>query len=160
LWYKFAQNFLSFLGGKITLNDEHQRYILCERSNEAMARKITKSQLATLQQEREHALAELNHLREDLKAEFELEDIDDAAPDLVERDKIQALIFSFGRKIESIDHAIQQAQEIGYGICEKCGKDIEPERLEIFPETTLCIQCKRESERLTRRISFNLRQSW
>jgi RNA polymerase-binding transcription factor DksA len=124
-----------------------------------MARKITKSQLTTLQQEREQVLAELNHLREDLKAEFELEDIDDAAPDLVERDKIQALIFALERKIESIDHAIQQAQEIGYGICEKCSQKIEPERLEIFPETTLCIRCKRESERLTRGFSFNLRQS-
>jgi DnaK suppressor protein len=126
-----------------------------------MARKITKSQLTTLQQERAQALAELNHLREDLKADFELEDIDDAAPDLIERDKIQALIFSLERKIESIDHALHQAQEIGYGVCEKCGQKIEPERLEIFPETTLCIQCKRESERLTRRnINFNLRQSW
>ena len=80
-------------------------------------------------------------------------------PDLVERDKIQALIFALERKIESIDHAIQQAQKIGYGICEKCGQKIEPERLEIFPETTLCIRCKRESERLTRGLSFNLRQS-
>lgn len=125
-----------------------------------MVRKITKSQLAKLKQEREQALTELNHLREDLKAEFEIEDIDDAAPDLVERDKIQALIFSLERKIENIDHAIKQAQQIGYGICEKCGNKIEPERLEIFPETTLCINCKRESERLTRRVGSNFRQSW
>ena len=124
-----------------------------------MARKVTKSQLATLQQEREQALNELNHLREDLKAEFELDDIDDAAPDLVERDKMQALIFSLERKIESIDHAIKQAQEIGYGVCEKCGNKIEPERLEIFPETTLCINCKRESERRTRSYSNGVRQS-
>jgi DnaK suppressor protein len=115
-----------------------------------MARKVTKSQLATLQQEREQALSELNHLREDLKAEIEIEDMDDAASDLIERDKMQALIFSLERKIEGIDHAIQQAQEIGYGVCESCGNKIEPERLEIFPETTLCINCKRESERMAR----------
>ena len=126
-----------------------------------MMRKVTNTQLTALQQQREQALNELNHLREDLKTEFELEDIDDAAPDLVERDKMQALIFSLERKIESIDHAIRQAQEIGYGICEKCGQQIEPERLEIFPETTLCINCKRESERMARTIgSNNLRQSW
>ena len=115
-----------------------------------MARKVTKSQLATLQQERVQALSELNHLREDLKAEIEIEDMDDAASDLIERDKMQALIFSLERKIEGIDHAIKQAQEIGYGVCENCGNKIEPERLEIFPETTLCINCKRESERLAR----------
>jgi DnaK suppressor protein len=125
-----------------------------------MAKKVTKSQLTTLKRQREQALTELNHLREDLKAEFEIEDIDDAAPDLIERDKIQALIFAVERKIESIDHAIRQAQEIGYGICEKCGNKIEPERLEIFPETTLCINCKRENERLTRRVRNSFRQSW
>ena len=123
-----------------------------------MARKVTKAQLATLKQERERALAELNHLRDDLKAEFELEDIDDAAPDLVERDKMQALIFALERRIESIDHAIKQAQEIGYGVCEKCGNKIEPGRLEIFPETTLCINCKRESERRPRSYSPGVRQ--
>ena len=125
-----------------------------------MAKKITKSQLAILKREREQALTELNHLREDLRAELEIEDIDDAAPDLVERDKIQALIFALERKIENIDHAIRQAQEIGYGICEKCSKKIEPERLEIFPETTLCIDCKRESERLTRSVNSRFRQIW
>ena len=119
-----------------------------------MAKKITKSQLTTLKQQREQALIELNHLREDLKAELELEDIDDAAADLIERDKIQALIFSLERKVESIDHAIKQAQEIGYGVCENCGKKIEPERLEIFPETTLCIDCKRQSERIPRGVRF------
>jgi len=125
-----------------------------------MARKITKAQLATLQKQKEQALIELDHLREDLKAEFELEDIDDAASDLIERDKMQALIFALERKIESIDHAIKQAEAIGYGICEKCGNKIEPERLEIFPETTLCINCKRESERLSRSYGNGIRQSW
>ena len=113
-----------------------------------MTKKINKSQIAVLQQEREHALAELARLRQDLKNGFEPDDIDDAASDLVERDKIQALIFSLERKVESIDHALQQAQSIGYGICEKCGQPIDPERLEIFPETTLCIDCKRQSERI------------
>jgi DnaK suppressor protein len=118
-----------------------------------MTKKITKSQLAILKEEREQALNELEHLRADLQIEVEMEDIDDAAPDLIERDKMQALIFTLERRIENIDHAIEQAQEIGYGVCEKCGKDIEPERLEIFPETTLCINCKRESERLARTMS-------
>lgn len=115
-----------------------------------MPKKITKSQLEVLEQEREHTLTELNRLREDLKTEIEIEDMDDAAPDLVERDKIQALIFALERKLEDINHAIKHAEEIGYGICEECGKKIDPERLEIFPETTLCIDCKRSRERVVR----------
>lgn len=113
-----------------------------------MTKKIDKPQIAVLQREREQVLEELARLREYLKSGFEPDDIDDAASDLIERDKTQALIFSLERKIESIDHALEQAQAIGYGICERCGKPIEPERLEIFPETTLCITCKRETERM------------
>jgi RNA polymerase-binding transcription factor DksA len=118
-----------------------------------MAKKITKKKLEELQKEREQAQSELNHLRDDLSAEFEHDDLDDAAADLIERDKTLAIIFALERKIEGIDHAIEQAQAIGYGICESCGNKIEPERLEIFPETTLCIDCKRESERMARRYA-------
>lgn len=115
-----------------------------------MAKKATKTQLSVLHKEREHTLRELEQLREALKAEVERDDVDDVASDLIERDKMQALIFTFERKLEDIEHAINQAQTVGYGICERCGKEIDPERLEIFPETTLCVDCKREMERLSR----------
>ncbi len=115
-----------------------------------MTKKTSKAQLAILEKEREQTLHELENLREELRIEIEIEDVDDVAADLVERDKIQALIFTLERKLEDINHAIKKAEVIGYGICEKCGKEIDPERLEIFPETTLCVDCKRESERLNR----------
>ena len=115
-----------------------------------MTKKTSKAQLAILEKEREQTLHELENLREELRIEIEIEDVDDVAADLVERDKIQALIFTLERKLEDINHAIKNAEVIGYGICEKCGKEIDPERLEIFPETTLCVDCKRESERLNR----------
>ena len=119
-----------------------------------MAKKVTKSQLAVLEQEREHTQRELDNLRAELRAEIEHDDIDDVASDLVERDKTHALILTLERKLENIDHAIEQAQAVGYGICENCGKKIDPERLEIFPETTLCVDCKRQSERLNRVNSY------
>ena len=123
-------------------------------SNEAMSKKLTKSQLSVLQKERKQTLIELEHLREELKTEIELEDVDEAAPDLIERDKTQTLIFTLERRLDDIDHAIRHAQHLGYGVCEKCGQQIEPERLEIFPETTLCVSCKRKTERrLVRTIS-------
>ena len=115
-----------------------------------MTNKVTKAQLAILQKEREQTSRELENLRNELRAEVEMDDVDDAASDLIERDKTLALIFTLERKLEDIDHAIKNAELIGYGICEKCGKQIDPERLEIFPETTLCVDCKRESERLSR----------
>jgi DnaK suppressor protein len=120
------------------------------QSEGAMSKKITKSQLSVLQQEREHTLAELHNLRQELRMGMEIEDVDEVASELIERDKVLSLILTLERKLEDIDHAIHKAQQHGYGVCEKCGKPIDPERLEIFPETTLCIDCKRESERLAR----------
>lgn len=118
-----------------------------------MTKKITKTQLAVLKQERDHTLAELENLRQELRLEMEIEDVDEVASELIERDKMYSLILTLERRLEDIDHAIKQAQEHGYGICERCGNPIDPERLEIFPETTLCINCKRETERILRASS-------
>lgn len=115
-----------------------------------MSKKITKSQLTILQQEREHTLTELQNLRQELRVEMEIEDVDEVASELIERDKMLSLILTLERRLEDIDHAIHQAQQLGYGVCERCGKSIDPERLEIFPETTLCVDCKREVERIAR----------
>ena len=119
-----------------------------------MAKKISKPQLTLLEQQREHTLTELEHLRADLRAEVEHDDVDDVASDLIERDKTLALIVTLERKLEDIDHAIEQAEEGGYGICENCGQPIDPERLEIFPEATLCVNCKRQNERTIRANSI------
>ena len=116
-----------------------------------MSKKINKAQLETLEQQRRSTLKELKNLRADLRAELDREDVDDAASDLIERDKIQALILAVERKLRDIEHALEQAQKGGYGICERCGKAIAPERLEIFPEATLCVNCKRETEKMLRR---------
>jgi RNA polymerase-binding transcription factor DksA len=115
-----------------------------------MTKKTTKLQISVLEQQREQTLTELQRLRAELSMEFEHDDVDDAASDLIERDKTQALIMALENKLRDIDHAIEQSQTTGYGICEKCGNPIEPERLEIFPETTLCVNCKRETERIIR----------
>jgi RNA polymerase-binding transcription factor DksA len=34
-----------------------------------------------------------------------------------------------------------------YGICQRCGKPINPERLEAFPYVTFCIDCQSLLER-------------
>jgi DnaK suppressor protein len=123
-----------------------------------MTKKISKAQLAVLQKERDQTATELEKLRKELSAEIEKDDVDDAASDLIERDKTQAIIFTLQRKLDDIDHAIKNTDHIGYGICEKCGKEIDPERLEIFPEATMCVDCKREAERLSRLRSLSSQQ--
>lgn len=52
-------------------------------------------------------------------------------------------------RIEALQEALERlsagskAAGAGYGFCERCGAAIDPERLEILPETTLCVNCAR-----------------
>jgi DnaK suppressor protein len=44
-------------------------------------------------------------------------------------------------KLESLQAALRKAEDGAYGVCERCGKPIDPARLEILPETSRCIAC-------------------
>jgi DnaK suppressor protein len=114
-----------------------------------MARDRTALQMERLQKERERTLVELGRLREALKSEVD-PDADEGDPDLVEREKVMALVQRLERKLESVDDALRQAQKGTYGICERCGESIDPARLEIVPEATLCVKCKAIVERQAR----------
>jgi DnaK suppressor protein len=58
---------------------------------------------------------------------------------------------SLQRKLESTERALESAEKGTYGICENCGERIDPARLEILPQATLCLKCQREFERRYRR---------
>jgi RNA polymerase-binding protein DksA len=49
-------------------------------------------------------------------------------------------------QVETIRQALQNLKEGRYGVCTRCGQEIDPERLEILPLTTLCIRCARSSQ--------------
>jgi DnaK suppressor protein len=99
-----------------------------------MAKSRTTLQVQKLKEERQHALTELARLREALRAEVD-PDADEGDPDLVEREKVMALVQSLERKLELIDYALRQTQGGTYGICERCGEPIDPARLEIVPQS-------------------------
>ena len=50
--------------------------------------------------------------------------------------------------IRKIDETIAKIDAGEYGYCESCGIEIGLKRLEARPETTLCIRCKEDQERL------------
>ena len=54
-------------------------------------------------------------------------------------------------KLADVERALEKLDEGSYGICDRCGKPIEVERLEIKPDATLCVNCQSEVERLARR---------
>ena len=45
-----------------------------------------------------------------------------------------------------IDEAIKRLDDGSFGECEKCGESISEGRIDAFPFTTLCIDCKAELE--------------
>jgi len=44
--------------------------------------------------------------------------------------------------ISKIDRTLEKMEEGTFGLCEKCGEEIEFKRLEARPVATLCIECK------------------
>jgi len=50
--------------------------------------------------------------------------------------------------IDEIELALKKLHEGTYGICEECGGQIKPRRLEVRPFATLCVRCKERQERL------------
>lgn len=107
-------------------------------------------EISRLEQERQVTLEKLDHLKSDLKSLAE-RSADETDTDAYEREKLLALAHSLQRKVESLDRAIELAQGGAYGICESCGDRIDPARLEVLPQATLCLRCQRELERRIRR---------
>ncbi len=50
-------------------------------------------------------------------------------------------------EIEQIDLALIKMTIGDYGICESCGDDISPKRLEAIPWARLCVECARDFEK-------------
>ena len=100
--------------------------------------------------ERQLAALELGRLREQMKTEIE-HDTEDGDPEVYEREKLMAVIRTLEDKIGSIDYALKALDLGQYGICERCGNEIGSERLKAIPDTTLCVKCKAETEKLLKR---------
>ena len=45
------------------------------------------------------------------------------------------------KSIQQIKAALRRIEQGEYGICSSCGADIKRQRLEIIPESTLCVRC-------------------
>ncbi len=103
-----------------------------------------------LLEERSRLSGEVERLREALKTEVDV-DADEGDPDLIEREKNVALVSQLERKKDDVEAALRLIEKGKYGTCERCGKEIPTERLEVRPDATLCVQCQVEVEKLIRR---------
>lgn len=62
---------------------------------------------------------------------------------------MQATAFkkSLDRSIIQVRKALTRIKIGKYGLCERCGKFIDTDRLMIMPETTLCVECEKKREK-------------
>jgi DnaK suppressor protein len=66
----------------------------------------------------------------------------DDATELTLREQNMALRSNAADLISQIDAALTRLDSGEYGSCARCGREINPERLEAKPYATLCIDCQ------------------
>src|ERR1700740_2114090 len=72
--------------------------------------------------------------------------------DLASSEYLQSFTFRLrGREkafLDKIQKALLKIEDGSFRKCEECEEEISPQRLEVRPETNLCIRCKEDQERL------------
>ncbi len=55
--------------------------------------------------------------------------------------------------VDEIDHALERIDNGSYGVCRICKKNIDEDRLEIIPYTSVCIKCSEQEIPLDKKMS-------
>lgn len=76
-----------------------------------------------------------------------LTDTADIASNLIEDELVMSIAQGEAREIEEIDNALKKIKKGKYGVCEKCGRKINKQRLMAIPFVSLCLKCKEAEER-------------
>jgi len=108
-----------------------------------------------LETERGRVLGALENLRSENSGSME-DEVDESHFDnhlaetasvTLDREMDYSLEENETRVLAAIDAALKRIDDGTYGRCERCGEQIEAERLEALPWATLCIDDKRREER-------------
>jgi DnaK suppressor protein len=94
-----------------------------------------------LQQELQQTQAEIARLGQRLEGDRGEYGLGKGDPGIYEWEMALALKQRAENKARSLEIALRRAEEGGYGVCEVCGKAIDPARLAILPDTKRCVVC-------------------
>ena len=67
---------------------------------------------------------------------------EEEATESFELEKRLAMEKSIKEQLVYIEQALHKFESGTYGLCDNCGKPIDPERLEALPQASLCLECK------------------
>ncbi|MFC1492419.1 TraR/DksA family transcriptional regulator [candidate division KSB1 bacterium] len=71
----------------------------------------------------------------------------DQGTDSQEREKAFLFASRESQYLEKLDQALKRIKHETYGVCVKCEKNIDKERLEAVPIATMCIECKTKTKK-------------
>lgn len=88
-----------------------------------------------------------------------IDEVDDAQREISAYSQF-SLIERKNKELQKIEYLLSRIRtEEDFGICEECGTHIPRERLLVVPETTVCVGCQRELEKLDQRRSMAVKAS-
>ncbi len=87
------------------------------------------------------AMEALNELNE-LPGQTVFPDLGDQATAEIDRNFMLRLKGREQKLLKKIEEALDRIDHGVFGICDKCGQEINVRRLEARPVTTMCIECK------------------
>ena len=68
--------------------------------------------------------------------------LEQAADEVEEYSNLLPVEHSLELKLKNINSALNKIKSKKYGICDKCQKKIEKERIKAYPEAQYCLKCK------------------
>jgi len=95
---------------------------------------------ATLEGERDSLRAQLAELGYGSRLDYD-PNFADSSQVTAERGENEALVNKLVEGLAEVEHALEKIDGDDYGLCEQCGKEIAPARLEARPEARYCIDC-------------------
>lgn len=77
------------------------------------------------------------------------EPMDEADVAVIEhqRETLRRLRNRYRQLYWEIENALKRLKNGDFGVCDRCGDPIQPQRLEVQPTARLCVECQREVER-------------
>jgi DnaK suppressor protein len=135
--------------GAFARRERHGREAFCHQDTEMNKAQLKKFR-ALLEEKRDEIVKKAKQtLDEDMT--LDANDLPDEM-DLASSEYLQSFTFRLrGREksfLDKITKALAKIDDGTFGTCEECGEDVSLKRLEARPETTLCIRCKEDQERM------------
>jgi len=69
--------------------------------------------------------------------------LEEEADEVEEYDQLLSVNYALEIELRKINKALEKIKKGSYGFCEKCGKEIPQERLEIYPQAEYCTKCRK-----------------